>query len=151
VGWIHLPQQWRALVNTVMNLRVPWNMGNFLTSWQILSFWRRTLLQLVIILILMRTIQRSWKINTCDENNVMFLNFTLKFNSFIEKGGCIFLRVRKESTFIYKTCQTIELLSYEISWTTCVWVNITDLFKDVLSALSWHFRGQTVCRWLLNT
>jgi hypothetical protein len=36
VDWIHWAQdmdRWRALVNTVMNPRVPWNAGNFLTSW----------------------------------------------------------------------------------------------------------------------
>jgi len=35
VGWVHLVQdrdQWRPLVNTVMNLRVPQKEGNFLTS-----------------------------------------------------------------------------------------------------------------------
>jgi hypothetical protein len=35
VNWIHLAQereQWRGLVNTVMNLRVPQKAGNFLTS-----------------------------------------------------------------------------------------------------------------------
>jgi hypothetical protein len=35
VDWIHMDQdrdQWRALVNTVMNLQVPLKVGNFLTS-----------------------------------------------------------------------------------------------------------------------
>jgi hypothetical protein len=35
VNWIHLAQnrdRWRALVNTVMSLRVPQNTGNFFTS-----------------------------------------------------------------------------------------------------------------------
>jgi hypothetical protein len=43
----HLAQErnkWRvlALVNAVMNLRVPWNAGNFLTSWKPVSFSKRT-------------------------------------------------------------------------------------------------------------
>jgi hypothetical protein len=35
INWIHLAQgkdQWRVLVNTVMNLRVPQNVGKFLSS-----------------------------------------------------------------------------------------------------------------------
>jgi len=43
--WTGLTQdmgQWRALVSTVMNLRVPLNAENFLTSWVSISFSRRT-------------------------------------------------------------------------------------------------------------
>jgi hypothetical protein len=50
IGWdgmdsINLAEdrdQWRALVNTVMNLRVPYNAGKFLSNCTIGSFLRRT-------------------------------------------------------------------------------------------------------------
>ena len=38
---------WRALVNAVMNLRVPWSAGNFLTGWGTVSFSVRPLLHAV--------------------------------------------------------------------------------------------------------
>jgi hypothetical protein len=44
---IHLPQdtgEWRALVATVMNLRVPWKADNLLPIWAISSFSRWALL-----------------------------------------------------------------------------------------------------------
>jgi hypothetical protein len=45
MDWIDMAQdrnRWRVLVNTVMNLRVPQNAENFLTSWGTVSFSRRT-------------------------------------------------------------------------------------------------------------
>jgi hypothetical protein len=47
VDWIHLAQdrdQWQAVVNTVMYLRVPYNAGNFLSSWVTISLSMITLL-----------------------------------------------------------------------------------------------------------
>jgi hypothetical protein len=47
MDWIELTQnrgRWRALVNAVMNLHVPQNAGNFLTSCKPVSFSRRTVL-----------------------------------------------------------------------------------------------------------
>ena len=46
VDWIGLAQdrdRWRTLVSAVMNLGVPWDAGNFLTSCKPVSFSRRTL------------------------------------------------------------------------------------------------------------
>jgi hypothetical protein len=47
VDWIHLSQdtdQWLVLVNTIMNLRIPYRASNFLTNSVAVRFSRMTLL-----------------------------------------------------------------------------------------------------------
>ena len=48
VDWIDLAKdtdRWKAVMDTVMNIRVPYNLGNFLNRSETLSFSRSTLLR----------------------------------------------------------------------------------------------------------
>jgi hypothetical protein len=73
VDWIYLAQdivQWRALVNTVKNIWVLWNMGDFLTSWVTISFSRRALLHGVSSLYRYRSCSKMkmtvfWDVTPC--------------------------------------------------------------------------------------
>jgi len=50
MNWIDLSQvrdRWRAIINAIMKLWIPENVGNFLTRLEPVSFFRRTLLHSV--------------------------------------------------------------------------------------------------------
>ena len=67
MDWIGLAQdrdRRRTLVSAVMNLRVPWNAGNFLTSCKPVSFSRRTLHHWVSITISLFVPERTHTIES---------------------------------------------------------------------------------------
>ena len=67
--WIDLAQRsdrWRALVSAVMNLRVPQNAGNFLTSCRLVSFSRTLLHGVSKSILLTRPLSDVKKLSKCD-------------------------------------------------------------------------------------
>ena len=59
--------RWPALVNAVMNLRVPYNAGNILTSWKYVSFSRSKYLLLLIIILLLEALQLQRSLSLLNE------------------------------------------------------------------------------------
>jgi len=73
---IRLRKKWLAVVNTVMNHRLPQNAGNFLSSWGNVSFWRRAVLYGVQLVIGRETNDKSQhkdELNTLLESAVFML------------------------------------------------------------------------------
>ena len=86
MDWIGLAQdrdRWRTLMSAVMNLRVPWNAGSFLTCCRPVSFSRRTLHHGVskcylMTLTIAKVIKRRWYMNkykalACDKEKTEVL------------------------------------------------------------------------------
>jgi hypothetical protein len=80
MGWIYLAQdrhQWKALLNTVMRLWVPQNVGKFLDSWATLGFSSRTGLHLFVWKRSLVPLKGSWSPLCCCVNSELLRNGTL--------------------------------------------------------------------------
>jgi hypothetical protein len=89
MDWIDLAQernQWRTLVNTGLNLRVPCNIGNFLNSCTTVSFLRRAQLRGINLYEILR---RDSKQNSslCDQFHKLHRKKALSVICALELGG----------------------------------------------------------------
>jgi hypothetical protein len=115
VDWIDLAQdwvQWRALVNTVMNLRAPYNLGKFLSGCATGDLSRRAEL---------REVHISWAPRRIQTGEVWLWESFWESTGRLEAGGLGFLKelfgVRNSSLkFDNLECKSNRLLSPEIRY-----------------------------------
>jgi hypothetical protein len=74
-GFMWLRVDSGRLVNTIMNLQVPWKAGKFFTSWATISFSRRTLLHGITY---GNEFMLCWAFNLYRENRQYMQNFVVK-------------------------------------------------------------------------
>jgi hypothetical protein len=105
MGWIEPAEDRdRSLVNSVMNLWVPQNAGNFLTSWETVSFLRKTLLKGV-----------GYAVN-------MILGGTYTYFGSLEKMNTVLILQNIEIWFFGRLARCIIIVATDVWHTTLLQV-----------------------------
>jgi hypothetical protein len=103
--WINLAEdrdQWRFLVNSVMDLRLLWSVGKYLSSWATGGFSRRTQLNEV-------GYKYVYNATFCFHVQVFFTYYNLTESSYV--STCI-ENTRKTSAIIYRRFPTFRYGNY---------------------------------------
>ena len=103
IGLAHDRDRWRTLVSAVMNLRVPWNAGNFLTSCKPVSYSRRTLHHAVSMYVCLEYLSRRFKFHWYLTRTTDTLHQDLY--TFLIITHWIFLRMRNVANKGYREYQ----------------------------------------------